>query len=93
MILEAARAEAVSGGDACSRCLFWWRLPGRAERGRGECRRYPPRRNTADDAGFLEHHGTAWGQEPPQGWPLTWFNDWCGEWKHDPEDDRPAVAS
>lgn len=88
MTIEEAKAEAVNGADACSRCLYWWRLPGGGENGRGECRRYPPSRNTADDADILKHHGggTAWGENPPQGWPLTWFFDWCGEWKHDPDD-------
>lgn len=76
---------------ACARCRFWQVLQDGDETGRGSfddgcysgpfeqtgrCRRNPPSTRrpdwhpTSSDAGDAAHSAY---------WPVTWDNDWCGE--------------
>jgi len=58
----------------CDNCRFWvgWDEPGEDEpTGTGWCKRYPATLEVPDDAGSEEGYTQ----------PLTFYVDWCGEWR------------
>jgi hypothetical protein len=55
-------------------CRFWReldRLVDMPSKSWGVCRRYPPSEKFEDDENDMEMGD----------WPLTWNDQWCGEWQ------------
>lgn len=61
----------------CETCVFWKRKNDISEAGR--CRRYAPKPINW----FVPDSGEEDDAEPtPEAvWPVTWNDDWCGEWQ------------
>lgn len=62
-------------GEKCCRCVFWLNHDAECS-DLGECHRYPPRMAVENVGGVFE---TIRPQDG--GWPLTFPDDWCGEFK------------
>lgn len=64
--------------ETCGNCR-WWANVDTESSGLGECHRYPPR--MATDM-VIEIGIPHWDTVRPQdgGWPLTFEDDFCGEW-------------
>jgi hypothetical protein len=69
--------------DNCKRCRFWlnWDTE---DTNLGECHRFPPRMKMVQASG-PEGSVTATVRPDDGGWPLTYPDDWCGEF-------QPAAA-
>jgi hypothetical protein len=74
--------------DNCKGCRFWlnWDTE---DTNLGECHRFPPRMLIVGGSGA---EGTSAVTLRPDdgGWPLTYPDDWCGEFQHAVA--RPATA-
>ena len=65
--------------ENCKGCRFW--LNWDAENTNfGECHRFPPRMMTVRECG-PEGPSAATVRPEDGGWPLTYPDDWCGEFK------------
>ena len=56
---------------SCERCVFWDRMNDHV----GECRRYPPRIGPNDEPDGPDTMGPHTAV-----WPITFADEWCGEW-------------
>ena len=65
--------------EICKQCRFWLNWDSE-NTNLGECHRFPPRMATRHDSG---PEGTAAITVRPEdgGWPLTYPDDWCGEFQ------------
>ena len=84
--IDAAAPSELNGGLACCNCRFWDRKFKDQIWDHGfaaECKRYPPVlevREVAIDTERIESNGHM--IDPSRfSWPITWENDWCGEFK------------
>lgn len=59
--------------NSCATCFFWKDLPNATNRGR--CQARPPIVVAASDY-------------PRTQWPITFSEDWCGEWRQKPTSTR-----
>ena len=73
--------------DNCKRCRFWlnWDTE---DTNLGECHRFPPRMALVHGSG-PEGASTATVRPEDGGWPLTYPDDWCGEFQ--PSASAPAL--
>jgi hypothetical protein len=72
--------------EHCKACRFWlnWDTE---DTNLGECHRFPPQMVTVRGSG-PEGQSTATVRPEDGGWPLTYPDDWCGEFQH--SSTRPA---
>jgi hypothetical protein len=76
--------------ENCKGCRFWlnWDTE---DTNLGECHRFPPRMMTVRETG-PEGPSTATVRPEDGGWPLTYPDDWCGEFQHSPTRPAPSVV-
>jgi hypothetical protein len=69
--------------DQCSGCRFWLNWDSEMTN-LGECHRFPPRMASAHR---VEGDQTLFSTVRPEdgGWPLTYPDEWCGEFQIAPE--------
>jgi hypothetical protein len=65
--------------EQCNGCRFWLNWDSE-DTNLGECHRFPPRMATVNRSG-TEGDSTATARPEDGGWPLTYPDDWCGEFQ------------
>jgi hypothetical protein len=79
--------------DQCGSCRFWLNWDSEMTN-LGECHRFPPRMLMVHRTD-VEGESAATVRPEDGGWPLTYPDDWCGEFQRPPEPappSRPAVS-
>ena len=76
--------------EYCKGCRFWlnWDTE---DTNLGECHRFPPRMATVTGSG-PEHLSATTLRPVDGGWPLTYPDDWCGEFQHPLTRPTPSIA-
>jgi len=76
--------------EHCKGCRFWlnWDTE---DTNLGECHRFPPRMATVRESG-PEGPTTATVRPEDGGWPLTYPDDWCGEFQHPLTRSAPSIV-
>jgi hypothetical protein len=74
--------------DICKQCRFWLNWDSE-NTNLGECHRFPPRMAMRDENG-PEGMATITVRPEDGGWPLTYPDDWCGEFQ--PSQTRPVES-
>ena len=85
--------------DFCKQCL-WWNLLHKqsADEMFGECRRYPPTRSVTTKDPIRINMSDSYGSqitddtmETSGWWIVTRSDDFCGEYKYDPDNDHDIL--